>query len=782
MATEVMSPAIASPNSQTQQQVFVDDIEEEMREYEKIIKLRNDIYAGNHPRFKPPAPPSSASRPVSQGSAPPAVLSAEKNRPPPPVVAPRAAQPQNKSPGSSSQMSETEISKILLAKSDVLIKAEIQLKRQRLERQVKEQLEQRQQARLGLDGREEDVEDNEQILDLEEVVAKAGVPYRPLARPEGHSAKRARSVVDDDGYEPPEAEVDLSTGETAPPPPRQMMMEEDRPNMQVDETSRKPPVESSGAVATSYSSINASTGWPEPLVSRTGQLDNGYTALRDGGVSRLSSRGTDVPSAREGAPIVNSLPAARQLARDAGGSIPERVYTSQVRSPAAPQPIRPANMARVNSREHEIIEIYDDISVERYGNEPRKEMYGGRQSPSAYIKPEPATPPNENLRRSPSPVKPPRDLGRSEYAGRYRYEYPPIPIPHGYHYPPPPLPHAPLNHAYDPYIYREADPYYPPPPVDYARRPYTPGYLPPPVPPYYASRAAYEDYDRRYPPPPPPVLARQPSRVARRSASPPYIQRRSSRSVSPPAVQSRRASPRPTHAEYPVSRTRVAAASPSPVPRVDYYGRPVLPPYPDYGHLYRHSRERSIYYDDRGAYYPPPPPPPPPLRYVDEPSVRPESSVAPRESDIRSYREREYHYAPTVLARQLIPPPPLPPVGAGYMLPPRDYVKAPSRAPVAQPSEDARISEREYGRASVRSEEREFRDRPIATRQEERGYLPARHPSVRPEASSGYREMEYRPARQTSEQERDGYGSEGPAPRPGSYAGSGYGNGNYGRY
>ncbi|KAL0638152.1 hypothetical protein Q9L58_002765 [Maublancomyces gigas] len=680
------------------------DTEHEIHEYQKIIMLRNEIYAGNNPRFKPASQPGSVSRSTPQTANPPSGPSADKNRPalPLPLCALRG-QPQNRSAlPDSIQMSESEIKDILLAKSEILVSAEIKLKRQRIEKELKRQLEEKRQVI------------QEEDLNLEEVMEKAGLSAKTI-RPE----------------EPTQEDVDMQTGE--PAPRRQGVQEEERaPDVHVVEASRgKPPPTGPAAMSASRDQEMSSRDTDADMKSYNGLAEHIYS-----------------PPAR-----------------------PRYSATSQLRSPAAPQPVRPANMARVESQDQRIIEVDDDdggdddddVSYGRYSeNAGGRAPYRSRASPVPYIKPEPGSPGYRvPAPRGHTPGRSGGGGGRpqsrpSQYdsGGRTRYEYPYVP-PTGY-YPPHAPPQVPTHRPYDPHAHREADPYaYPPPPppppppplapVDYTHRPYTSAYVPP-VASVYPPRPVYDDYDRRYALPP---AARQPSRIGRRSASPPTPYRHArhpTSSLSPPE-RVRREALGPPHAEYRQNRARTP-------PRVDNFGRPMPPPpqplqqplpHPIYTAEYAHTyppahSPREGAYGDRG-YYPP--------RYDEPPRVG--SSTTAREADLRSYRDREYY---ATAARSSLPPPPPIPGSGGYApLPPFDYTRAPSRAPSRTEYHGGREREWNDHRAlpDERTRESDYVGR-TSVRQEERagGYLPVRHPSVR----SGYGEREYAERRREGSRER----------------------------
>ncbi|KAK4130746.1 hypothetical protein BT67DRAFT_445368 [Trichocladium antarcticum] len=165
----------------------------EMREYEKLVRFRDEVVAGSHPRINPthlpgkvaqsPNPPPASST-VPAPAHPVAAKSAvNNNRPVINKSQPHQAKKQmaqvtvtpgppglrtpSSAPGGGRPVgpAKTEINPVLLEKSDDLIKAEIQLRRQRLERSLKDQLEQRRGAN----------KTSEQLaeLDVADIMAKA---------------------------------------------------------------------------------------------------------------------------------------------------------------------------------------------------------------------------------------------------------------------------------------------------------------------------------------------------------------------------------------------------------------------------------------------------------------------------------------------------------------------------------------------------------------------------------------------------------------------------------
>lgn len=136
------------------------DERREILEYEKIVQLRDAVFAGAHPRIKIP-PHLAASRNVSSPSllAPRANSTAQLTRTTP-YNHREGASPynNNRSPNDSRSVggghlpisSKSEINPILLEKSDDLIRAELQLQRQRLERALREQIDQQKQTAKAL--------------------------------------------------------------------------------------------------------------------------------------------------------------------------------------------------------------------------------------------------------------------------------------------------------------------------------------------------------------------------------------------------------------------------------------------------------------------------------------------------------------------------------------------------------------------------------------------------------------------------------------------------------
>ena len=185
---------------------------QELIEYEKLIKLRNDVFANNHPPPKLPRQsdglsiPSSASGPsflppvsssrmtngthpssqVSNAASAQVAANSHVAKPLSNSFKPKSPNNQNvltPAPGSSG------IDPIFLTKSDVLVRAEIQQKRQRIERALEEQIHQK---------RKQKNVDQEALPDFNatEVLRKAQELVKPVKTYEKSRANGAASSSD----------------------------------------------------------------------------------------------------------------------------------------------------------------------------------------------------------------------------------------------------------------------------------------------------------------------------------------------------------------------------------------------------------------------------------------------------------------------------------------------------------------------------------------------------------------------------------------------------------
>ncbi|KAK3900623.1 hypothetical protein C8A05DRAFT_17086 [Staphylotrichum tortipilum] len=172
----------------------------EMREYEKLVRFRDEVLSGAHPRITPTHLPGKAAQKQAPPTAPAAQRAAAKkgmgasgrpvvdsfqshqankkraqvkmasgHHPLPqfPGLSTQPSAPASSSSGATRPLAsgKPEINPVLLEKSDDLIKAEIQLQRTRVERSLKDQLDQRRAAPKA----------SEQLaeLDVADIMAKA---------------------------------------------------------------------------------------------------------------------------------------------------------------------------------------------------------------------------------------------------------------------------------------------------------------------------------------------------------------------------------------------------------------------------------------------------------------------------------------------------------------------------------------------------------------------------------------------------------------------------------
>lgn len=170
----------------------------ELAEYEKIIQFRDAVLAGTHPRikiaphlvgkqanatrnFSSPTTSNPRANNVTQRSTPNSHLEdASFHR-----------SPNNSRPGPAAQISKSgksEINPILLEKSDDLIKAEMQLQRQRLERNLRDQIEKQRIATKAALQTSESLPN----FDISEVLSKAQAIVHPSIQ-----AKVQPAVADD---------------------------------------------------------------------------------------------------------------------------------------------------------------------------------------------------------------------------------------------------------------------------------------------------------------------------------------------------------------------------------------------------------------------------------------------------------------------------------------------------------------------------------------------------------------------------------------------------------
>ncbi|OBT76442.1 hypothetical protein VF21_03957 [Pseudogymnoascus sp. 05NY08] len=183
----------------------------EIEEYEKIIRFRDIVYSGAHPRIQ--IPPHLAGKSLVKPSSPHTVVT-PSNQPPTSYLstAPAAKTYTGRENGGGGETlldgrrlmagrppvtlgktNKSEINPILLEKSADLIKAEIQLHRQRLERSLRDQVDQRRISMKAASQTSESLPD----FDLSDVLSKAFTIVHPSTASEAGQSQGGRTSASD---------------------------------------------------------------------------------------------------------------------------------------------------------------------------------------------------------------------------------------------------------------------------------------------------------------------------------------------------------------------------------------------------------------------------------------------------------------------------------------------------------------------------------------------------------------------------------------------------------
>lgn len=676
--------------------------------YTQLLRLRDEVLAGKHPRFKlpdhalekllaqPHSRPSPTSRPAlngaPNGTAPHSYshtshsTSSYTSTPPNPFARPASSQrPPVLKPSSSG------IDPVLLTKSDDLVRAEIQLKRQRIERVLKDQVDQK---RVQAQARDRDFGvDTESRFDVSAVLTKALAIAPPVSglRSETNTNSPTSDSFDENSYYSSQANSWSSSDH--------------------DASGTASAVEAAGKAAGVSAPVNGNSEADAQTLSQM-ELNDDMELVEDGDESDYEPPGAEAFTTIPPPPSHGRNPGANLS--NTHGSLPSPtvpVITNHIQTPVAPRPARvsPLTFAKVpgldaargsgaqppvastnssprngprgkgnaNRNENSPRSGRQSPTAPRQQNNSRKRRREAKEaekaekqrrvsnkrvadSPEPYIKEEPVSPPplgsfvepsQDARRRAPRTlhddveIVSPRDAPRPIYYMEYeqpaqapRYEIEPEVV------------RVPSRVAYrrserdDQDLRRVAS-------IQYARRPYSP----PQLSPYEPVRGVSHAYLEGHPTP----VYREAS--VRPSAATRYI--RSERSISPP------------YALDPYQGIRSPALmAPPPAPRrvvMDQYGNkyyaepaPVdrrasaAPPPRRVGEeaLYERARTREPTmrpvarvepYDEEEALQRMPPPQP--RRYMEQPELE---IVDPH----RSYRQREYSMRPAEPLRdELVP-------------------------------------------------------------------------------------------------------------------------------
>ncbi|PYH49226.1 uncharacterized protein BP01DRAFT_352754 [Aspergillus saccharolyticus JOP 1030-1] len=188
--------------------------DQEAQEYEKILKISDEIFLGTHPRLKVPQQfvrkPASRNPPAS--STPSQVKPGEPQKASPKKYTPSApsnAKAANPSSGGAAATSSgapgasriipnpaSEIDPIFLTKSDDLVRAELQLQRQRVERALREQLEQKRQESR----QKAALQDAKPDFDVSDVLVKAFEMVNPSPSVDGRGNGEPSDSFDENSF------------------------------------------------------------------------------------------------------------------------------------------------------------------------------------------------------------------------------------------------------------------------------------------------------------------------------------------------------------------------------------------------------------------------------------------------------------------------------------------------------------------------------------------------------------------------------------------------------
>ncbi|KAH7313076.1 hypothetical protein BKA65DRAFT_517231 [Rhexocercosporidium sp. MPI-PUGE-AT-0058] len=780
MAQGAVAPPLANGASLTAEAL------REILEYERIVQFRDAVLAGTHPRIK--IPPHLAGKQISRGISSPNSATPRPNLSTPATRTTPGSRTEdstsffNRSPINSRltsgahvpKSSKSEINPILLEKSDDLIKAEIQLQRQRLERGLRDQIEQQRIAAKALLQTSESLPN----FDISEVLSKALAIVHPSTAPEVEPSAAASDSFDENTF--------YSSQHDTPELSSPVRAQKDKAELQSQSVSlldHRPErysaqnqVEDSEVVMTGTSLHNDNN---LAMQARTqlqhSQLQNSTSKPREQRTEPVnsessSSSGDAISTRAQG--TVNTT--TRDLLKQAFDNIPTSpLVRAHNLSPIAPQPARVSPLATARNppilREHAAVDEIQPAQVSTLRNQPTgvsstdsspkgtkasdkkkekekkkrkrkgKETAGTPDSP--YIKPEPRSPsPYTAVAPLPRPQKRQRQSG--QYAAELNYDEPgPEPVEEVRER----VPEQQYREVRAPRIVEREEVRYEP---EYRR--VEPAYRRVEREEEVGYRRVDGQYERR---PQSPIFALPyaPGEVRQvRAASHAVVERRAydePRYVREPVV---RASVRPDadreRSRSPIIRERRSPISMAP-PRqsmrivMDEFGRKYyepLPPPPTRYHepeiVYGRAPMRAVssrvpaeFEEDGIVYRRASPPPVIPRRVVTQPEY-----AIPPPPEYRSYRQREYSVRPTpmgppgegyiqIRSRQLTPEDgrrEYIPRGSAYPEPvryeiPREYTRMQSVRPEGPPREYAASVRPEARRELVPQSQREYSVRPM---------------------------------------------------------------------
>ncbi|KAH7384853.1 hypothetical protein BKA64DRAFT_681591 [Cadophora sp. MPI-SDFR-AT-0126] len=465
MAQGVVAPPLANGVSLTAEEL------REILEYEKIVQFRDAVLAGTHPRIK--IPPHLAGKQISRGISSPSSTTPRPNQSTPVMRTTPGSRaddstsffnrsPNNLRPTGNAPVpmsSKSEINPILLEKSDDLIKAEIQLQRQRLERGLREQIEQQRITAKALLQTSESLPN----FDLSEVLSKALEIVHPSTAPEVEPSAAASDSFDENTFYSSQHD----TPEPSSPPgalkdsTELQSQSASMPNQRPSERhSTQNQVEDREMVVTgtSLSNDNNLAMQARPQLQHSQQQNKNSTSKQreqqrmEIGKSVSSSSGEVISNRAQG--TVNAT--TQNLLKQAFDNIPTSpLVRAHNLSPIAPQPARVSPLATARDppllREHAAVDEMQPAQVSTLRNQPtglsstdsspkgtknndkkkekekKKRKRKGKEAAdtpdSPYIKPEPRSPsPYTAVAPLPRPQKRQRQSG--QFAAELNYDEP----------------------------------------------------------------------------------------------------------------------------------------------------------------------------------------------------------------------------------------------------------------------------------------------------------------------------------------------------------------------
>ena len=192
---------------------------DELKEYQRILKISDEIFTGTHPRLKVPqqfvrktvtrsnhneSPSLPAARRESPGNLvdggePVKVAETDQNSRAPPVESKAPTRSNLNAAAPSFRMAPkavSEIDPIFLTKSEDLVRAEIQLQRQRVERTLRDQLEQRKHESK----QKPAIQDTTPGFDVSDVLARALEIVQPVSLSETSEPTGPNDSFDDNSF------------------------------------------------------------------------------------------------------------------------------------------------------------------------------------------------------------------------------------------------------------------------------------------------------------------------------------------------------------------------------------------------------------------------------------------------------------------------------------------------------------------------------------------------------------------------------------------------------